>query len=64
MPIVQVSKKVITVCSDGYLEFGVKNWHRGVKIYYPGQLFFFFDSVDPSLTYGRSSNFRHWTGGG
>ena len=37
---------------------------RGVKICNSGQEFFFFDSVDPSVTYGRSSNFRHWTGGG
>ena len=42
MPIVQVSKKVITLCSDGYLEFGLKNVHRGVKIYSAGPAFFFF----------------------
>ena len=42
MPIVQVSKKVIRCCSNGYLEFGVKNGHRGVKIYSPDGLFFFF----------------------
>ena len=64
MPIVQVSKKVITLCSDGYLEFGLKNVHRGVKIYSAGRLFFFFFFFDPFPTYGRSSNFRHWTGGG
>ena len=60
MPIVQVSKKFKHFCSDGYLEFLVKNWHRGVKIYSPRQLFF----LDPFPTYGRSSNFRHWMGGG
>ena len=64
MPIVQVSKKVIRCCSDGYLEFGVKNGHRGVKIYSPNGPFFFFFFFDPFPTYGRSSNFRHWTGGG
>ena len=37
--------------------------HRGVKIYSADGLFFFF-FFDPFLTYGRSSNFRHWTGGG
>ena len=41
MPIVQVSKKVITRCSGGYLEFWVKNVHRGVKIYSPDGFFFF-----------------------
>ena len=64
MPIVQVSKKFRNFCSDGYFEFGVKNWHRGVKIYSPRQPFFFFFFCDPFSTYGRSSNFRHWTGGG
>ena len=58
MPIVQVSKKFKHFCSDGYLEFLVKNWHRGVKIYSPGQLFFFFFFFfDPFPTYGRLSNF-------
>ena len=42
MPIVQVSKKFKHFCSDWYLEILVKNWHRGIKIYSPGQLFFFF----------------------
>ena len=42
MPIVQVSKKVIHCCSDGYLEFGVKYVHRGVKIYSANGPFFFF----------------------
>ena len=64
MPIVQVSKKVITRCSDGYLEFLVKNVHRGVKIYSPKRIFFSFFFFDPFPTYGRSSNFRHWMGGG
>ena len=59
MPIVQVSKNVRNFCSDGYLELGVKNWQRGVKIYYLGCFFF----LDPFPTYGHSSNFRHWTGG-
>ena len=64
MPIVQVSKNVRNFCSNGYLEFGAKNLQRGIKIYYPGRLFFFFFFFDPFVTYGRSSNFRHWTGGG
>ena len=42
MPIVQVSKKLDNFCSDGYFEFGVKNWQRGVKIYYADEPFFFF----------------------
>ena len=39
--------------------------HRGVKIYSAdGFFFFFFFFFDLFATYGRSSNFRHWTGGG
>ena len=38
--------------------------HRGAKIYSADGFFFFFFFFDPFPTYGRSSNFRHWTGGG
>ena len=59
-----MSKKLPNFCSDGYFEFWPQNQYKGVKIYSPDLLFFFFFLVDQFPTYGQSSNFWHWTGGG
>ena len=57
MPIGEMSKKLPNFCSDGYFEFLPQNQYKGVKIYSPDLLFFFFFLVDWFPTYVRSSNF-------
>ena len=55
----EVRQQFSAIC---ILNFNLKTSIRGVKIYSPE--LFFIVLVNRFPTYGRSSNFRHWMGGG
>ena len=57
----KVTQRFLAIC---ILNFNPKTRYKGVKIYSPEHNFFVFVLVNQFLTYGQSSNFRHWMGGG
>ena len=60
-----VEKSSKLVCSDWVFGILSQKWAQRCKnIFSETDFFFFFFFFDLFPTYGRLSNFRHWTGGG